>query len=82
MFKLKDTTTHHIPKPSFSDVLSTSTFANILAIIGIIIVILCIFSITFILIFRLSMSNVFTIISAILQKKLKQNQLILNPEQI
>lgn len=65
MFKLKDTTTHHIPKPSFSDVLSTSTFANILAIIGIIIVILCIFSITFILIFRLSMSNLFAIISAI-----------------
>ena len=65
MFKLKDTTTHHIPKPSFSDVLSTSTFANILTIIGIIIVLLCVFSITFILIFRLSMSNIFAIISAI-----------------
>lgn len=65
MFKLKDITTHHIPKPSFSNVLSTSTFANILAIIGIIIVILCVFSITFILVFRLSMSNVFAIISAI-----------------
>lgn len=65
MFKLKDTTTHHISKPSFSDVLSTSTFANILAIIGIIIVLLCVFLITFILVFRLSMSNVFAIISAI-----------------